>query len=774
MPTPESSAKAAGPIAAALSIAICIGLLLSFAPFAASADLRPTDRAGGAILLRSGEIVAPSDPDPLASLMDLRGLHALVQLNRVPDAAQREALASEGVRLLHYVPDRAWLAAVDPHARPLTAARLIRFADEIPPVNKMSLRVREMDFESHAVTPDGLVHLSVHFFKDVDLRRAREIVSLHGGGTEDEVSAVNALMVAIDEDAIAGLAGEDAVMWMEVATPPFGPRNDLVRAVTHAGLVNEPPYELDGSGVNAFVYDGALVEDAHPDLVGRVIQAQGGEPMFHSTHVAGTVGGNGALSEGTYAGMAPGVTIISAYVNFISPIIFYNNPGDMEQDYRNAIKNYDADVSNNSIGSNVAQNNFDCSWEGDYETSAATIDAIVRGESGGPIVIVWANGNERGSGRCGKDFFTTAPPSPAKNHIAVGAINSDDRTMTDFSSWGPTDDGRMRPDVSAPGCQSSGDRGTTSTVTMFGNPGYASLCGTSMAAPAVAGVAALMIQQHRISHEDQTPSNSLVKALMINTAEDLGAPGPDYKYGFGLVDAAAAVGSIEAGAFVETEVSQDQVVDLAFYVYPESPHVKVSMAWDDPPGTPSASLNLVNNLDLVLVDPSGAEHLPWVLDPSDPDRNAQIGIDVLNNAEQVEVESPASGPWIVRVRGLEVPEGPQTVSVTYTGLSTCDLDEDGYLREECLEGTDCNDLDSSVNPGADEVCGDAVDNNCDGQVDEGCDEDQGTDDDDDDGGCGGCASVRGGPGHGLIPLGLLLLLASAYSITRVLLRNRPR
>jgi hypothetical protein len=127
----------------------------------------------------------------------------------------------------------------------------------------------------------------------------------------------------------------------------------------------------------------------------------------------------------------------------------YTDPGDLEADYGEAINLYGADISNNSIGSNTAPNGFPCDWEGNYGVTAATIDGVVRGSvSGAPFRIVWSNGNERGSGRCGTTYVTTAPPACAKNHITVGALNSNDDSVTSFTSWGPTDDGRIKPDVS--------------------------------------------------------------------------------------------------------------------------------------------------------------------------------------------------------------------------------------------------------------------------------------------------------------------------------------
>jgi subtilisin family serine protease len=190
--------------------------------------------------------------------------------------------------------------------------------------------------------------------------------------------------------------------------------------------------------------------------------------------------------------MAPGAEIVS--YGFEQPGglqqgFLYTDPGDLEDDYTEAISLYGADLSNNSIGTNVASNGYPCDWTGNYGATGALIDEVVRGALGSPFRVVWANGNERGSSSCGTSYQTTAPPSCAKNSLTVGALNSNNDSVTSFTSWGPCDDGRLKPDVSAPGCQSNGDGGVTSCSS---SGGYTVKCGTSMASPTAAGVSALL------------------------------------------------------------------------------------------------------------------------------------------------------------------------------------------------------------------------------------------------------------------------------------------
>jgi hypothetical protein len=256
------------------------------------------------------------------------------------------------------------------------------------------------------------------------------------------------------------------------------------------------------------------------------------------------------------------------------------------------------------------------------------------------------------------NFANVNPPKPAKNLLVVGALNSNDASMTDFSSWGPVDDGRVKPEVVAAGDEQGGDGAIKSTVP---GGGYSIMSGTSMAAPAGTGAAALVMEHHR-AVIGRHPWPSTVRGLLMHTAQDLFNPGPDYRSGYGLIDLVAAVAAIDGRELREENVAQDDVLELPLEVTGAGP-LKITIAWDDPAGAVGSAIALVNDLDLELVDPGAGIHRPWVLDPAAPDLPAGRGIDQRNNVEQVLVAEPAAGQWIVRVRGTNVPMGPQPVSL---------------------------------------------------------------------------------------------------------------
>ena len=263
---------------------------------------------------------------------------------------------------------------------------------------------------------------------------------------------------------------------------------------------------------------------------------------------------------------------------------------------------------NNSIGSNVEANGFDCAWQGDYGVTDALIDAIVGGTLGAPFRVVWAGGNERSGSRCDVegfgDYYSIAPPSGAKNHITVGALNSNDDSMTTFSSWGPTDDGRLKPDICAPGCQSDGDFGVTFLQLQRRHQLCLDVRHLNGLPRPCAVSSALVLQDFESQFPGQPlPRNSTLKALWTQTAVDLGNPGPDYQFGYGSVRTQASVDLLRSAHVVEAFATQDSRDVRTVDVAPGTAELKVTLAWDDQPATPNVATALVNDLDLWVSAP---------------------------------------------------------------------------------------------------------------------------------------------------------------------------
>jgi len=619
--------------------------------------------------------------------------HIVVQFDTPVTTGQRADLAAAGLNLLAYVGDNAYFAAVADGAIDAAAIGRVRslrvavpvernwklhpslVADEVFPWAVVDARDKEL---APGQPADPIVAAYVTFQRDVDLLTAgTQAVQNVGGRVHSELLSINSLVIELPASAIKALADDDRVQYIEPPLPQLVESNDSNRIITQANTVQAAPYGLTGAGVSVLIYDGGSVRTTHVDFGGRATSRDGAAQSDHSTHVAGTVGGSGAASGGVRRGMAPGVTIESYAFEVpggLSQGFLYTDPGDLEADYAQAISVHGVDISNNSIGTNTAANGFPCSWEGDYGITSALIDTIVRGDGTNPLFntpfrVVWANGNERGSGACGSTYLTTAPPAGSKNIIAVGALNSNDDSVTYFTSWGPMDDGRLRPDVSAPGCEVGNDGGVTSTSSSS-DTAYASKRGTSMAAPTVCGLGALFLEDFRVQYPGEPdPRNATLKAIFAHTAHDIEETGPDYKSGYGSVRVQNAIDLMRAGNFLENTVSQGDVYFATVAVAPGSSELKVTLAWDDFPGAPNANPVLVNDLDLKVFDPSGTRHYPWTLNPASPATPAvRTQEDHINNIEQVFVATPTAGAWRVEVHGTAVPQGPQPFSLVGSPL----------------------------------------------------------------------------------------------------------
>jgi hypothetical protein len=607
------------------------------------------------------------------------GAHIIVALGSNPDAQTRADLAAKGLELLSPVGSGAYFAHVKPGADAAALSGALVGAEPITRAHKLHPSVANDQVPSWAVLSkveegadpsDAVVAAYVKLFDTVSASdpSAERFVTDLGGSVRSIVMSVNTLVVEMPASALKRLADNDSVQWIEPPIPAFEDYNDSNRAVTQVNTVNSAPYGLDGSGVTVFVYDGGTIRTTHNDFSGRATNIDSDGVSFHATHVAGTIGGDGSVNANN-RGMAPGVTLLGAgfeQPGGLSQGFLYTDPGDLESDYALALS-MGADLSNNSIGSNVAPNGYPCSWEGDYGLTAATIDAVVRGSLGEPITIFWAAGNERGSGRCGSTYNTTPPPSNNKNAISIGAVNSNDGSMTSFSSWGPSDDGRIRPTISAPGCQSSGDFGVTSTDSAS-DSAYTSLCGTSMASPTAAGIGALLLEDFRANFPGYgDPSNQLVKAILVHTAQDRGNTGPDYQYGYGMIQAQDAIDFSRTGNWEEGEVDMGSSATFSINSLGSEDEIKITLVWDDVPGTPNVGNALVNDLDLVVTSPSGTRHYPWTLNPASPAAAAsRSSEDHLNNIEQVVIDNPEPGLYQVSVAGTNVAQGPQSFAIAAT------------------------------------------------------------------------------------------------------------
>jgi hypothetical protein len=191
------------------------------------------------------------------------------------------------------------------------------------------------------------------------------------------------------------------------------------------------------------------------------------------------------------------------------------------------------------------------------------------------------------------------------------------------------------------------------------------MSGTSMATPAISGLLALMIERFRNIHKEQNPHPALLKGILLNTATDLGNPGPDYTFGYGLANAVEAVKSIDEKLYSAGK-TLGQAQQVRIQVPAGAPHLRVMLAYSDREGTPNAAKALVNDLDLSVTAPGGAKHLPLTLDPQDPSANSAPGVNARDPVEQAIIAAPAAGEYIVDIAVKELASAEQEFFVTWS------------------------------------------------------------------------------------------------------------
>jgi hypothetical protein len=211
---------------------------------------------------------------------------------------------------------------------------------------------------------------------------------------------------------------------------------------------------------------------------------------------------------------------------------------------------------------------------------------------------------------------------------------------------------------------------------------YGTMSGTSMSSPVVTGTTALLVEQWRRTFGGANPTPATLKTLMIATADDLGNVGPDYTYGFGLLNAKAAVDTILADAGQGRRIKIDKVATGEKIEMPVTLNaaqtLRVVLGWSDPEvltfpdpsyeGDPLAVATLVNDLDVKVVDPSGADVLPYVLSRDNPSQPATRGVNRVDNTEEVEIAGAVAGTYKVVITGTSVTaSSPQTFVLVTNG-----------------------------------------------------------------------------------------------------------
>jgi subtilisin family serine protease len=656
-------------------------------------------------------IADPVLPDAPASTYILLSCHNILNTN------QKTELADLGVSILEYVADDTYLCHFE--GTTLVALRNLPYVRDVASYTREfkiapSLKPRRETFEIQNLLSRSFLGraespkfsedyaprtVDVVFHVNIDPESVRDKLALAARiDSDDLVLGRHKARLTVRRQYLSELEKIDEVRHIEEVLRPTL-LNNVARGLIGFAL---PPNETDFQGQGEIVvvadtgFDIGDLNNVHPGFTDRVAQlyqlGRPGKPPSdasgHGTHVAGSAVGDWMSQDGSLRirGAAPQARLIVQAL-FGANGDLTGLPTDLNDLFQVPYQNDGARIHNNSWGYSPGQ--------GQYNQPAWEVDEFVWNHR--DCVICFGAGNEGsdnlGTGRVGPQSITS--PGTAKNCITVGAtennrpdigetygdrfsadfpkppISSDSMTnnpdgIAAFSSRGPTQNNRIKPDLVAPGTfiLSAKSRMTGT----FGWRNFDGLSffdgGTSMATPLISGCAAVVRQFLRERHQINRPSAALVKALLINGARDVVGQFiptesgiiPNYAEGYGRVDMRSIIGPIAAGAQLilideatALETGQDERRTIP--IGPENSSLKVTLVWTDPPGD-----TLQNDLDLIVRTPGGEERHGNV-------NEGAADFDRSNNVEQVFWTAIPQGEVEIIVRAERITQFPQSYAL---------------------------------------------------------------------------------------------------------------
>lgn len=575
--------------------------------------------------------------------------YQFVQFFGIPVETEKAKLEELGIELLDYVPNYTYITSIPIQLKQGDLTQLnIRSIQPIELIYKESQRVRDEDYPEWSTSKSNTVLLSVSLYDNVDFRKAIENLKDLKVNCYELLEHANMLFVEINPLLIDKLVSQPFVKYVDIIPDPGTPESDDGRFLHRSNAIDGDFYgsrDYDGTGINIAINDDGFV-GPHIDFTGRVNQQDvaGDFTGTHGDMVAGIAGGAGNLDP-SIRGMATGSYMhIRQYSSAMGGTIPLH-------------------VDSNVL---VFSSSYSNGCNAGYTSTTVLVDEEIYNNPN--LIQVFSAGNSNNND-CGYGAGTewgniTGGHKMGKNVIATANLDTDDGIVYS-SSRGPASDGRIKPDIAAHGA---------SQMSTDPDNGYAPGGGTSAAAPGIAGVLAQLHQAYNELNSGQTAASALLKATLLNTANDLGNGGPDFIYGWGKVNGLKAVQLLEDNRYFNGSISQGATNNHNITIPAGVERVKIMVYWADKEASTVSATALVNDLDAFVTDPSNGTHLPWLLDHS-PNATAlstpaTTGADHLNNVEQIAIDNPVAGNYDLEISGTTVPWGPQEYYVVYEFITS--------------------------------------------------------------------------------------------------------
>ncbi|MDP2188994.1 MAG: S8 family serine peptidase [Sphingobacteriaceae bacterium] len=571
----------------------------------------------------------------------------LLSFEKLPNQKTFDQLQASGLYFEGYAGKASYFASAKTNydLRSLQAANVISIA-AIPANIKLDpALVKPLEHRPLERNGDRIL-VSIQAFETVDLGKLNHFIwSTSSFSPTKNRYSEHLVSGYVHPRDLKTLTAHPAIQFVEPAAPFSEPEDREGRSLHRSHSIDNQMQggrRYDGTGVVMGIADDGAI-GPHIDFTGRLTQYTTNFALnnTHGDMVSGIAVGAANLDP-TKKGMAPGAYLhlyaISNYPHVVPAVANYAN-----------------------LGTTITSTSYSQGNGGVYTADAATIDDQIRNNT--MLMHVFSAGN---AGTANHNYGAgagwgniTGGYKAAKNVMAVANLRNTD-SLENSSSRGPAQDGRIKPDIAANGFNQL-STGPNNTYLVGG--------GTSAASPGIAGIFAQLSHAYRANNNDSVPPSAFLKAAMLNTAQDLGNPGPDFRFGWGRINALRAVQTIENNRFFTGNISTGDSAVHALQVPANVKELRIMVYWADKAGVANTTKALVNNLDLRVHAPGGSVVLPWVLNPTPTvaalNSPAVRGVDTLNNAEQVTITDPTEGNYSIRVHGTAVPFGPQRYWIVY-------------------------------------------------------------------------------------------------------------
>lgn len=569
-----------------------------------------------------------------------------IQFFQILTEAERVQAEAKGVQFLQYIPAATYVVALPAGFDFKELALFPVYSIMTPaPLWKMAPQLLERPFGAWAVEGDR-VSLNLQVYPHIGIENGARLCQSVGMEVIKMGVMNGYLEVKAPVSSIESIAALPFVQYVELVAPPGETEDTRNRGLHRSNLIDSDHplgLHINGAGVKALVRDDGIV-GPHEDFRGRLTDLSTSNLGNHGDWVSGAMAGAGNIDPRS-RGMATAAEIYVA-------------------EYESSFQD-DKLAQMLDAGVSITNTSYSDGCNLGYTLGAQTVDKqLVEHPS---LTHVFSAGNS-GTSNCNYGAGATwgnitGGHKMSKNSIAVANLLSDG-SLNSSSSRGPAHDGRIKPDISAHG---------TDVYMTQPFQSYSAATGTSFSAPAVAGGIAQLIQAYKSLQNGQEPDATLLKAAILNSANDQGNVGPDFQTGWGHLNIGRAYRILAQKNYLKSQVSQATTSTHAVDLPAQIRQAKFMIVWTDPAAAPNAAKALVNDLDLKVIAPDGTVLLPWKLDPT-PNATAlntpaTKGRDSLNNVEQVTINNPVAGNYTVQIRGTGVPLGPQSYYLVWTFLS---------------------------------------------------------------------------------------------------------